>query len=218
MVSTGLTEAGALWLDEERHKAFLGEREIIRATSAFTELGLINTDWFTPESRERGLMIHDAVPKWHEGYAVQFLPHVKPYWDGFLLFMQECDFLIHRVEQPVYDDTPGFEYAGRYDLFGKLPAPMWVDGYNDLIDIKTGSCPPTTKWQTIGYGRRIPVPAMRLRRWALVLPGNGRYGLVPLNLTPDGKRVDILVNRQHEQDFLSIIRAANLRRELRHAR
>lgn len=216
---TGSTEH-VLRLDQEAHRAFLDGREVVRATSAFVELGLINTEWFTPESRERGTLLHAAVPLWHEGLVTVLPSHVKPYWDGFLLFIAETDFRIHKAEQPVFDAMPGYEYAGQYDLFGEFPqgSPFWVEGYYDLIDTKTGSLPATTKWQTCGYGRRIPVPAMRLRRWALVLPGNGRYRLVPLNLTADGRRVDILLQRQHEQDFLSIIRSANLRRELRHGR
>lgn len=209
-----------LELDNAAHKAFLDGREVVRATTAFLEVGLIDASFFTEESRERGTMIHAAVPKWHAGVASYFPPHVKPYWDGFLLFIAETDFRIHKVEEPVYDDLPGYEYAGQYDLFGEFPvgSPHWADGYYDLIDTKTGTMPATVVYQTAGYGRRIPVPSMRLRRWALVLPGNGKYQLVPLNLSGDHRRVDVLLQRRHENDFLSIIRTANLRRSLRHGR
>lgn len=208
-VSIGATDP-VFRLDEERHKAFLGEREIVRATSVFTTLGLVNPEWFTPEGRDRGLLLHDAVYAWHQAISPIIPAHVKPYWNGFLRFMEESDFAIWRAEEPIYDDTPGYEYGGRYDLVGRLGA-KWASDYDDLIDLKTGSMPATVKWQTAGYGRKVPVPPMRLRRWALVLPGNDAYRLEPLNLTPDRRRVDVQLQRLHERDFLSMVRVANLK-------
>lgn len=206
---------GQFWLEDETHKAY-AERgsekfEIIRATSAFQAVGLTDTSWFTPESRDRGIRLHDAVEAWHYG-SVELLPaSVKPYWNGFIKFMAETEFIIREAEQPVYDLTPGYEYGGKYDLFGNLPAPSWRAGFDDLIDLKTGSVPETTKWQTAGYGRKLPTPAYMLRRWALLLPGDNSYRLIPLNLTPDGNRVNLMAQRQHERDFLSIVRVANLK-------
>ncbi len=197
-------------LDEERHKAFLGEREIIRATSVFTALGLVDPTWFTQEGRERGIALHEGVYAWHQGVQQQLPSALKPYWVGFLRFIEDTDFAIWRAEEPVYDNTPGYEYGGRYDLVGRLGT-KWASDYDDLVDIKTGSCPKTVKWQTAGYGRKVPIPPMKLRRWALVLPGDDSYKLVPLNLTPDGRRVDVQLQRLHERDFLAMVRVANLK-------
>lgn len=209
---TPVAPVPVLRLDEIAHRAFLGDRELIRVTTALEEAGLIETTWFTEESRVRGQYLHEAITLHHErDLADESVdPALQPYWEGYLAFLAESEFQPISVEQPVFDEAAG--YAGRYDLFGrfqKLP-----DSALDLIDVKTGRAAAWVKLQTRAYGRRLDAP--RLRRWALELPGDGRYRLLALNLqTPiTSHQIDRQADQRHEAVFLAAVTVANWKRGL----
>jgi len=203
------TATETLRLDDVSHRAFLGGRELIRVTTALDE-GL-DTDkrWFTDESRQRGNYIHDALKL----YATDRLdedsiaPAMRPYWDGVPYFLETSGFRIIAAEQPIFDEHYG--YAGRYDLLGRLAATSapWVD----LIDVKTGTVPPTVGPQTMAYKRPIARSFPLVRRWALNLPGNGRAMLVPLNVDARGI-YDPARDRHDEQVFLAALTVAQWKR------
>lgn len=206
-----------LRLDEFAHRAFLGDRELVRATTALSDVGIIETSFFTEESRIRGQYIHDAIALHHQdALAEEALdPALLPYWQGYRAFLAESEFQPHGVEQPIYDEIAG--YAGRYDLFGqfpKLPPTAF-----DLIDVKTGKAASWVKLQTIGYRRCVSIngaPVVRCRRWALELPGDGRYRLLALNLqTPiSTHQIDRQADQRHEAVFLAAVTVANWKRGL----
>lgn len=202
--------APALRLDDTTHRAYLGSRELIRVTTALATVGLIETVWFTDESRLRGSYLHEAIDLHHQGELAEESLDLKlrPYWDGYLAFLAESQFLPHAVEQPVHDDIAG--YAGKYDLFGRFP--NLPDTAMDLIDVKTGQAQPWVKLQTMAYRRRIDAP--RVRRWVLELPGDGRYRLEPLNLvTPvTTHQIDRQADQRHEAVFLSAVTVASWKR------
>lgn len=209
----GTAPSPVLRLDEIAHRAFLGDRELVRVTTALEEAGLIETAWFTEDSRTRGQYLHVAIALHHEHDLADHTIDVglRPYWDGYLAFLAESEFQAASVEQAIYDECAG--YAGRYDLFGQFPD--LPDTALDLIDVKTGRAPAWTKLQTRAYGRRLNAP--RLRRWALELPGDGRYRLVPLNLqTPitTPLQIDRQADQRHEAVFLAAITIANWKRGL----
>jgi hypothetical protein len=180
-----------------------------RMTSALTAVGAIDTTHFTPESRARGIKIHEAVLLDYLGGLVEgWLPEtLLPYWRGYRAFQSEHPFEYELVEGAVWDDA--LRYAGRYDIFGHfLHGPSRAAW--DLLDVKTGSVPRYTGIQTMGYKRRIVVPgeglpATRVRRWALELPGNDRFRLVPLNMMPGGFHIDAQIDRYHEQLALGAV-------------
>jgi len=199
-----------LRLDELTHRAFLGNRELVRVTTALEEAGLIDTTWFTAESRTRGQYLHDAIKLHHEGDLAEDAldPALLPFWVGYVAFLVESKFQIASAERPVYDATHG--YAGRYDLLGLFPD--LPDTALDLIDVKTGKAPGWVKLQTAGY-RRCLVEVTRCRRWVLELPGDGRYHLRHLNLLPN-HQIDRMTDIRHEQVFLSAVMCANWKRGL----
>ena len=207
-----VSDVATLCLDEENHKAFLGRRELIRATTALADVGIVDTRWFTPESRERGSHVHHASRAFFAGafdYGEVITANEWPYMEGIVRFVEETGFQCQRCEEPIYDEAAG--YAGRYDLFGTFPyLPTSCD---DLIDIKTGRAAEWVMLQTIGYARRARVDGRPCRRWALELPGDGRYRLLPLNLSPQ-KTVDRAADRQHEEIFLSCVRVSRFKRGL----
>lgn len=206
------TTVATLRLDDEAHRAFLGDRELVRATTALTDVGIIDDRWFSSDGLARGSRVHAASAaffgqrqRFDEGLTFGDLP----YWRGLLRFVDETGFLAQRVEQEVYDEAEG--YAGRYDLFGLLP--RLSDRYDDLIDLKTGHAAAWVALQTMGYARRAR-NGKQVRRWALELPGDGTYKLVPLNCDRAINGVDRRLDAQHERVFLSAVAVSRWKRGL----
>lgn len=205
----------ALRLDEAAHTAHLGDRELIRVTTALAEAGLIDTTWFTEDSRTRGRYLHDAISLHHQcDLDEDGLDEVlRPFWGGYLAFLSESGFEALAVEQPVYDEQAG--YAGRYDLFGRLPN-LPPTAY-DLVDVKTGRAAAWVKVQTAAYRRRLmyaDAPVVRCRRWALELPGDGSFRLLALNLQApiSNHQIDRAADQRHEAVFLAALQVAQWKR------
>ena len=210
-----------LEMDDVEHRAFWTEhgtrKELARLTSAMADVGLIDTQYFTEASRARGTMIHAAVKLLFDGADVRLSfrdswpTSYDGYWDGYLAFLAETEFEPELCEEDICD--LGLGYAGRLDLVGRLP--RLEEGPVDLIDVKTGSAPPYVGAQTMGYRRRLlidGVPAGRVRRWALELPGNGRYRLLPLNMHKDSPRINREVDLADEQIVLAAVRIMRWKR------
>lgn len=198
-------------LDEVNHRAYLLEngtkREVTRMTSALASVGIVDTRGFTEESRDRGRWIHDAMLTDFRGGLVYAGEQTAPFWDGYLAFKRETRFVPYACEGIVSDVDAG--YAGQFDLFGRLPdLPVSAA---DLLDLKSGSAPAWVAIQTMGYKRCLPIMAglpARIRRWALELPGNHRYRLIPLNMT-EGLRIDPRLDDYHERIALGAVAIAN---------
>jgi hypothetical protein len=183
------------------------EREVIRVTSALVEVREADASWFTVESRLRGSAVHDAVKIHATGIDVSWLDDAyQRYWQGYLRFLRETRFKLQSCEEPIFDEAAG--YAGRYDLLGQLPDLRGTTAM-DLIDVKTGSAPSWTALQTMAYRRCVKEP--RVRRWALELPGNDSYQLIPLNMDRQN-RIDSALDRKHERVVLAAITIASWKR------
>jgi hypothetical protein len=201
-----------LRLDDVHHRAFLGDRELVRVTTALADVGIIDTQWFTDSARLRGSYLHEAIALHHAGELAEdsIDPVLQPYWAGYVAFLADSAFQALGVEQPICDELAG--YAGRYDLFGQFPH-LPPTAY-DLIDVKTGRAPNWTALQTALYRRCLRIadaPIVRCRRWALELPGNNRYRLLSLNLHQD-QSIDRAADQRHEQAALAAVTVANWKR------
>lgn len=197
-----------LRMDDLTHRAFLGDRELVRVTTALELAGVIQgVDFFTDESRRRGSYLHEAVQLFHEDDLAEDALDgtLRPFWDGYRRFLAESGFRPLHIEGAVYDEAEG--YAGRFDLLGSFPE--LSDQAVDLIDIKTGATPRWVRIQTQLYRRRIDRP--RVRRWALELPGTGDFRLRSLNLVKGDRahRIDRAADAYDESVGLAAVRVAN---------
>lgn len=195
-----------LRLDDVTHRAFLGTRELIRVTTALADVGIIDTQWYTEDARDRGTALHRAIHAWAHQQPIPTFDAIRPFWNGFLSFLETTEFACSSSEHPIHDEFHG--YAGQFDLLGRLPS-LSADAI-DLIDVKSGTAAPWVRLQTIGYGRCL---GGRIRRWALELPGNESYRLLPLNVRADG-RIDRIQDQQDEAVFLAAVRVARWKRGL----
>ena len=153
-------------------------RECLRVSTVLHDAGLVDARWFTEPSRLRGTYLHQAVAWFHEGALdeTSIDPVVEPYWKAYRAFLSDTGFTPDHVERRVFDEVLG--YTGRLDLEGPAPgthAPA-------VIDIKTGSLPPSVGLQLAAYARLV---GGSRERYALHLRGDGTY-----RLTPCGDRDD----------------------------
>lgn len=181
-----------LQFDEAAHRYTLGGRELLSVTQALQEGGLIDKQWYTDESADRGTRVHAAVQAFHQDGAVPD-DHTASFFDAYLAFQMDAGFDIDAAEERVCDPLLG--YAGTLDLRGRFRSQM--SGV-DLIDIKTGTVPEHVGYQTAAYARLIT--GTPKRRWALHLKATGRYALVPQ------------IKRTDESVFLAALLVAQAKR------
>lgn len=193
-----------LQFDAALHRYTLDGRELPSVTTILREAGLIDGSFWTDEARLRGEYLHAAIALHNEGdLDINALdPKLVPYFRGYERFLEETRVEVEHTERRVCDE--GLGYAGTLDL---IVAWMTESGERvarrGLVDVKTGSVPPSVGPQTAAYLRCartfLPLGAP-VYRFALHLPGDGSYRLVPLT------------NTQDEADFLAALRVAHFRR------
>lgn len=131
------------------------------------------------EAQERGADTHAAAHYLATGQPVpeswkQANPrrweNAEPYIAGAEKFLRETKFIVQKFEQKVINEA--LKYQGRYDWKGAFPCGQRAA----RIDLKTGdACPDITGVQLALYD----LADERTNRFALWLPGNGSYRLVP---------------------------------------
>jgi len=134
---------------------------------------LLGSDYskIDPFYAHRGTAVHKAI----ELYLGKRLnmdsldEHVKPYFEAFLRFEKETEFVVEETELRIFSERLWF--AGTLDLIGM------IGGKKFLLDIKTGQ---KQKWhdlQTAGYA--IGYGDEDIKRGCIYLKKNQTYQLQP---------------------------------------
>jgi hypothetical protein len=195
-----------LRFDPLLHRYEYDGRELISVTTALREAGLIDDAFWNEEARLRGEYLHRAIALHNEGdLDINALdPKLVPYFTGYEKFLRDTRVAVEYTEKRVFDDAVG--YAGTLDL-----VVAWLSEDKDrvvrrgLVDVKSGSVPPSVGPQTAAYLRlarpMFGPPHIPVYRFALHLPGDHTYRLIPLT------------DAQDEQTFLAALRVATFRRQ-----
>ena len=163
-----------LEFDPIEHKYKLHGRGIPSVTQILSGAGLVDTEWYTLESRERGKAVHTACHYLDEGdldfdtVAIQYLPYVEAYQK----FLSEVKPKWEFIEHQVYDEV--YWYSGTFDRAGTM------NNQQVIIDLKTGTMPKTAGLQTAAYKAAFD-PNGKFKRYGLLLEKTGDYKLVPFN-------------------------------------
>jgi len=211
---------GRLAFEPEPHRYSLrgpaGDRPLISVTQAIESAlaGTLGEEHWTEEARLRGQYVHEAILLHSQDDLDESTLHplVAPFFSAYLRFRAERRVEVLHLETPIYDEEYG--YGGTFDLLGRLldePVVAFAGRpVLDLIDVKSGSLPYWVRWQLAGYRRPIQraYPDALVRPWVLHLRADGTYRLVPAWA---GHLV--LSNRRDEQDWLSILRVACIKRD-----
>lgn len=163
-------------LHDEKTPASWGRR-LLSVTQALQACNLVDDDWYTEQSRQRGRFVHKAVMLEEQGRLDESTidERLLGYIGAYRAFKRDvplgpCEWL----EQPLADPVLGF--AGTPDQVRPVRDVL------TLLDLKSGAPHPTHALQTSGYVHLLTVhnPDWRfLPRAALYLRKNGAYQLVP---------------------------------------
>lgn len=169
----------AFRFDALEHEYFLaGGDKVWSITQMIERCGLIDTEWFTEESKIRGTAVHDLTAAYDLGaldpdtcrskYRGWLLGHVaatkilKPTW--------------RHIEEPMVHGR--LRFGGRPDRVGR------VFKLHTIVEIKSGAVEKCHQVQTalqailVSAESGTPLPPEHWQRMALYLKPNGAYSLV----------------------------------------
>lgn len=147
-------------------------------TGMLQEAGLIDSEWFTEESRERGTAVHRLTCDYdlgaldpakcisaHRGYL---LGHVAA-----MTILRGFGLQIHAVEEPLVH--PLWRFGGRPDR------DVTLYGLRGVLEVKSAQPADSHQVQTALQAMLIStdanLPAETLGRWCLYLKPNGKWKL-----------------------------------------
>lgn len=179
---------------EKPHAIWHGRERIPTATQVMGELGFINADFFTVESRIRGQRVHqgthlldvgdldwDSLKRIEEALGEPIVPYVQ----AWARFKRETGFISHIIERPCWNRR--YRVGGVVDRIGEFPD----DKYDAVVDLKSmasgNKVPFWTAYQTGGYDEMIPRIGGRPRkRYGVGLKPNGDFVIDPFTDVNDG--------------------------------
>jgi hypothetical protein len=160
-----------LSFDPMAHRYWKGPRELLAVTAVLRAAGLVDSTWYTAESRVRGTAVHRATHARDRGDGLATHdPMVAPYLDAYETFLHDARPIWQGLEEPIADLQLG--YAGTPDRWGTL------QGEPVVVDLKTGTVPSWTPLQLVAYARLALEDVRRPRRRLVVqLLPTGRYSV-----------------------------------------
>lgn len=172
-------------------RPLLGVSEVLQAN------GLIDSVNFNDFSRDRGSAVHSAIALDIAGRldpASVDPVHVAPYLAQARMALRMLKVSPVHVETPMCDALHGF--AGTPDICGT------IDGWDAVIDWKTGQAAPWHRYQTAGYALLWrPATASMVHR-------------LTVTLAPEAFRVWPHESVADIDGFLALLRAAQIRKEM----
>ena len=172
-----------LTFDEEAHEYRLDGVVIPSVTQVIREAGLIDTQWYTEEGRERGAEVALVTELHDKGILDEdtVTDEIRPYLKAWKRFKADTGFLCELIEEPVYHRE--LRYAGTLDRIG-----TWRESPNRiLLDIKTGGPEPCHAIQTAAYAACFTWRAGPLR-FGIHLDNSGKYRIAA-HTDPNDRRV-----------------------------
>lgn len=164
---------------EEDHTYWDGDTRYPSVTEILQAEGFIDTTWFDKWSRMRGLYVHKAIELYNKGELLEedLDERLAPYLDAWRRFKENSEIKIIASEQIVSNVL--WQYAGTLDIFCK------INGYESIIDLKSGVVDAATALQLAGYAMTSENYYI-IKRYGLSLKG-GRPSIVPFNKIDDFK-------------------------------
>lgn len=174
-------------------------------TTILKDMGIVDTTWYTEDSRARGTYVHAAseLIDQNDLHWPDVPSPYKPFLEGWVLFLKESGFITWKSELPVYH-SQGF--ATTLDRIGIL------NGRAVLLEIKTGTVPKWAMLQTAGQmlaarerfkTGELELEAFPTARFVVQLSSDGKYRLIPRE------------NEWDECRFITLLQAHQIRAEFR---
>lgn len=168
-------------LNQDQTAYVLNGIEYPRVSTILEGAGVVNTRFFTEYHATRGTFVHEAAEYFDQDCLDMntVKGDILPFVEGYIKFRKEVPMDVIWVELPVVHR--GLHYGARIDRIVNL------GGRRGVLDIKCTKTKPNYVGQQT-YAHKLAFNfSMALEdkdrikdRWALLLPGDGKYKLVPL--------------------------------------
>ena len=135
-----------LTFDEAKHEYRVDGRVVPSVTQVLSEMGFINSEWFTEESRIRGTLVHRLCELWDKDELDPLTvdPRLAGYLKAWQKFCRAEEMVWLHIEKKMFHKV--LRYAGTPDRIG-FDRRGWVT----VVDIKTGISAPWHSYQLGGY-------------------------------------------------------------------
>ncbi len=139
--------------DAERHVYTVEGRITPSVTQVISAAGLIDSKWFTEESRIRGSYVHRATELLdaNDLFMGDIPPEYMGYISAWMRFKREADFTPELREHRVYH--PKWHFCGTLDRTGFFG--LRAANNRALLDIKTGVPAPWHPLQVCAYTKAL---------------------------------------------------------------
>lgn len=178
-----IVETGVLTFEPVKHHYKVDGILKRSVTGIIQDAGLVDTKWFTEESRQRGSAVHHGVRLLLEGHKLDpktVDPRIVGYIKGAERFLSEVFVEPICVEVPMYHET--LDYCGTMDLVARYGSKKLIT----IIDWKTGPVPDLEvvspeALQMAFYKMLFEAnqPGKIQKRLGVHLEKNGNYKLAP---------------------------------------
>lgn len=148
------------WYDPLDHAYYVGDERWPSVTQVLRPL--IDDQWFTAASRERGTIVHGHAATLLQGGAVSCAEYAG-YVEAAAAFVGRTTFRAVDVECAAWADD--WRVAGRVDAYGD------ADGIRVVVDFKTGGKSAWHALQVAAYARMKGAS----EAWLVYLKANGRH-------------------------------------------
>ena len=187
--------------DDAAHAYFIDAVQVPNVTFVIEDNDLIDTEYMTEKSRQRGKVVHHVLAGIAQGLTFRWEDlheDLHGYVKSGMLWLERTQPKIISVERQVYSRLYGF--AGTIDL------ECMIQDYTWIIDHKTSaSADDCWRYQDAAYDLALgdPAPGIKRRRGCLMLKENGTVAnLIPHN-GPD---------HSHDgAEFLALLTATKIR-------
>lgn len=168
-------------LNQSKTAYVLEGQEFPRVTTILEEAGVINTGFFTEYHATRGTYVHEATEFYDRGTLDMnsVKGDIIPFVEGYIKFRKEVPMKMEWIEFPVVHR--GLKYGTRLDRV------VTLGGRKGVLDIKCTKVKPAyvgqqTMAHKLAYNFTVAMdPRDRIQdRFALLLPGDGKYQIKPL--------------------------------------
>jgi CRISPR/Cas system-associated exonuclease Cas4 (RecB family) len=156
--------------DPGLHEYSENGKKILSVTQVLQRAGIINSRFFTQESRDRGSAAHKLCERYANGIRIDEIGRTietLEYCNAFSSWMRNTRAYAITTECRIDKTIDGMRYAGTYDLLAE------VGGKRVLIDIKTGVKAASHKIQLAAYALAVDPDKIG----ALYIKASGKYQL-----------------------------------------
>jgi hypothetical protein len=153
--------------DPDKHKYFVGGREIPSVTTILKEITILDDRWFKPGSDRLGTKVHEYLELIDKGYQIAIAPTLRGYIKAYEDFKKaNSSFKIKHIELPLYDKK--LKVCGKVDRIFENS-----EGEELIVDIKSGVHLRFHTLQLTGYAMAYGNKSARIG--GLYLSADGKY-------------------------------------------